>query len=767
MSIWGRFRKQKIADIEPGRRSVAEEEGLRASIGRLSAFYDITTPDFPLEYLQVLEVLAIWNPDISQAMSILVNLGNAGHEVEVEAKNPEAVLDRLNWLAANIYKTGGGMDGLVNHFFRQIPLMGALSGEWVIADRIEEGVKDVVIPPVRTIRFKFEDGEYRPYQYTGRGIENTFVELNPLTFSYSPMMTMDGSPYGIPPFYAALKNIEIQLEMIGNMDHIVKKMGLVGFLDVNMEIPHQKSGESDTAFKQRLQSRLKDYASVFSANFSKGVAVHYKDQELKHNSVGSTASAGAKSIFQLNEEQVCSALDIPPSMMGRSYSTTETYAEVDFKKLTTRIGTIRRITKRFIEKGYELDLLLQGIDADVTVHFNESSGFKELENVEAEGEKINNVIKKRDAGFIDDDQAARELGYEEATGEKPRENSPAWNAVRFNFDRETGRYRHKPEQLQISNGADLPAGRQAGRITESEKEKRVQNYVEAVKSMLAGPEESAIQAGIDAFEKDYDDEKAFADAVYQAFSEALVEAIPYPAMDNLTDRYVENAWQGYRYEDTSFLQANTPTPTLPHRGGGRSKLGIDINVVDEAALRYLRAIDRYYFGSGNYIANHPTVGKKFINYLRNEYIEKGLNIKDATTRAEFQKNFSRMVQETSYQKINQLVDTTMGRIQNMGQTLKLYETGYSRFRIVGPKSGPICDYCKSMVGRVFDVEKAAVRLAKTVEKGFEDTSDLPPFISNKYSAEEVEEMTDEQLQDAGFESPPYHPECRHRKAAED
>ncbi|HUU42073.1 MAG TPA: hypothetical protein VMW42_14145, partial [Desulfatiglandales bacterium] len=741
MSFLKRLKRVRI-DIEPGRRSVPEEEGLRKSIGRLSAFYDITTPDFPLEYLRVLEALAIWNPDISQTLSILVNLGNAGHEVEVEGKNPEAVLDRLNWLAANIYRTGGGMDGLVNHFFRQIPLMGALSGEWVIADRIEEGVKDVVIPPVRSIRFKFEDGEYRPYQYTGRGIENTFIELNPLTFSYSPIQTMDGNPYGIPPFYAALKNIEVQLDSIGNIGHIIRKMGLLGFLDVSMEIPPQKSGESDASYKQRLQNRLKDYAAAFTANFSKGVAVHYKDQEIKHNNVGVTAAAGAKSIFNLNEEQICSALDIPPSMMGRSYSTTETYAEVDFKKLGTRIWNIRRVTKRFIEKGYELDLLLRGIEADVSVHFNAGPGFKELEAAQAEGEKIQNVLSKRDGGIIDDDQAARELGYDEATGTRDQGSGAGGQGpgVRFVFDRETGRYRHRPERYQlIAHSSKLKT-----------KEKKVQNYVEALRSLLEGAEDAAIEAAVETAQKDYKDENAFAKAVYKAFSEALVNEISYPAMTSLTGRYVGNAWEGYRHEDTSFLQAG-----IRGQGPGvrKEKLGFDLNLVDEAALRYLRAIDGYYFGRGNYLANHPKVGEKFIGWLRNEYIDKGLNIKDPETAKEFSKNFSGLVKETSWQKINQLVDTSMARIQNFGQTLKLYETGYKRFRIVGPKSGPICDYCASMVGRIFDVEKAAVRLAKVVDKGFEDVKDLSGFLPNAYTAEQVEEMTDEELQDAGFESP--------------
>ena len=755
MRLFRRFVKTKIGDIEPGRQSLPDDD-LRGSIGRISSYYDIATPDFPLEYLRVLEVAAIWNPDLSQALSIIVNLGNTGHEIEVDAPRPEVALDRINDLAAAVYHIGGGIDGLVNHFLRQIVLMGALSAEWVVAERISEGISDAAVVPVRTIRFKRVGEALAPCQHTGRA-DRPYIELNPLTYSYSPVQTMDDSPYGIPGFYAALKNIEIQLSMVGNLEHITRKMGILGFLDVTVEIPEQKPRENDAAYRQRLQTRLKDYAKAFTANFAKGVTVHYKDQEIKHNNVGTTAAAGARSVFQLNEEQIFSALDIPPSMMGRSYSTTETYAGVDFERLLTRLFNYRRTIKRFLEKGYMLDLALRGIAAEVSVHFNENSGLKEAEKVESEQKHIENVIKKRDAGFIDDDEAARELGYEEATG-RPPESTPDWfdqntKKLRLSYDRSRNRYVHKPETLTVS------------RLARSARDNRVQNYVEALKSLLDGAEETAADAAFKAAGADYDDEKAFAAAVWRAFSEGLAGALSSLPLDSVTDRYVENSWQAYRHEDNSFLQAGSAARSrLKAR---RANLGLDLTLIDNNALRYLSMIDRYYFGKGHYLADHPVVQGRFIRWLESEYIEKGLNIKDDQAQHEFFQAFKKLVKETSWNKVNQLVDTSMARIQNMGQTMKLYEAGFARYRIVGPRGGPICDYCRSMVGRVFEVEKAAGRLSRIVEKGFEDVSDLPQFLPNKYTAEEVKEMTDDELQDAGFESPPYHPECRHRKAAED
>jgi hypothetical protein len=750
MSFLNRFKKNKPAktvDVNPGRTSVPEET-IKTGMGRLAGFYGITTPKFPLEYLGILESLAIWNPDISQALSIVVNLGNTGHQVSVDGKNPDAILDRLNTLAGKIYGIGGGMDGLVNHFLRQNALMGALSAEWVIEDNVSEGVKDVAVVPVRSIRFKREDGIFKPYQYTGGAFDTAYVELNPLTYSYCPTHTMDDSPYGIPAFYAALKNIEIQLESVGGIAQIVKKMGLLGFLDVSLNIPEKNSGESDEQYRARLQNRLKDYAGAFSANFSKGVAVHYSDQDLKHNNIGSTAAAGAKTVFNLNEEQILSALDIPPSMMGRSYSTTETYAGVDFERLITRLANSRRSIKRFIEKGYRLDLLLTGIDADVSVSFNENSGFQEKEKAEAEEKRIGNVLKKRDGGIISDDEAAQELGYEKATGKCQVSME---RGLTFRFNQERARYEHVPESL--------PEVR-LDRFVQDDQGKRVQNYAEAIRSILEPCEAKALKAALAVVGKSFDDETAFAEAVFKAFADTLLAELGKSRADTISDKYVKDAWQFYRHEDTSFL------PKRKSQGVYR-RFGIDINVTDTSAIRYLTSIDRFFFGAGNYLSTNKVVGAKFINWLENEYITKGLNIRDEKTQQAFKEEFTEMVGETTWQKINQLVNTTMARIQNFGQTMKLYEAGFKRFRIVGPRTAPICDFCRNMVGRVFEVEKAAIRLSKVVGKGFEDVSDLPPFITNAYSPDDLKDKTDKQLQDEGFESPPYHPECRHRKAAED
>ena len=747
-------------EVRPGQESVSED-GINGIIGKLSGFYNFSAAPFDLRSLEVLELLGMLNPDVSQALSIWVNLGNTGHEVEVEARNPQVVLDRLNELAATVYQTGGGVDGMVNHFLRQIPLMGALSAEWVVADRIQDGLVDCAVVPVKRIRWQRVDGRWAPFQVTNMitGGNMGHIALNPVTYSCMPLITNDGSPYPIPPFLACLKNIEVQLDATDNIGSIIRKMGILGFIDVSMKIPDQKPGETDEAYQVRMTARLQAYAKAYKTNLAKGVSVHYDDQEIKHNATNAGAAGGAKSIWEMNEEQIFSALDIPPSMCGRSYSSTETYAAVDFERLGTKLINARRIIKRFLEKGYMLDLLLRGIDAKVCVSFNAQSSFKEKEKADAEKIRIENVLAKRDGGIINDDEAAQELGYEKATGRLPGDSAPDGffgEAKRFSFNRVKGKYEFVQERIVV--------------LETPEDDRRDQSYQAALESVLVGAEEAAIAAALTAAEKEYSSAQAFAKAVYAAFAGTLRAEIAKAPVMRVCKRFVGDEWRRWRYEDKNHLTVGPRTSLAGGTGlAGRTRRaaleGIDIGLVDKNALRYITNVEEFYFGRGNYLAQDDVTGRQFVSWLQEEYIAKGLNIRDEATWDEFKGLFTKLVEETSYQKIEQIVSTTMGRIQNMGQTLSLYEAGIKTYQIVGPRTAPICKYCLAMLGRKFSVKVAAQRLAQVLDAGFEKPEDLPPFLSSKYHVETVEEMSDKELQDAGFETPPFHPKCRHRKAA--
>ena len=238
---------------------------------------------------------------------------------------------------------------------------------------------------------------------------------------YSPVQTQEGSPYAIPPYLPALYSIFIQKDSLENIKNIIKKFGLLGFLSASKKAPFRpfgKPGKSEAEYEEEEDRKLRKFAKSFIEDFSKGVAVSYDNVSYDYKSFGADTARGAKDIFQEVEQQVASGLDIDPALLGRTYSTTETYAGVVYSAFLSQLSNYRRIIKRFLEKGYKMHLTLQGFDvSSLKVSFNETEGLKPKEQKEAEEVKVRTVLAKYDARIIDADTAARELGYEKATGQ--------------------------------------------------------------------------------------------------------------------------------------------------------------------------------------------------------------------------------------------------------------------------------------------------------------------------------------------------------------
>ena len=79
-----------------------------------------------------------------------------------------------------------------------------ISGDMVLGAVIDAGV------PVEQIRFRYLEGEYRPFQQTGGTVPSAqpnrwsgLVELNPATYHYYALQTIEHSPYAKPPATAA------------------------------------------------------------------------------------------------------------------------------------------------------------------------------------------------------------------------------------------------------------------------------------------------------------------------------------------------------------------------------------------------------------------------------------------------------------------------------------------------------------------------------------------------------------------------------------
>lgn len=464
---------------DDGRSSV--ESTLSGSVGAALATFGSVSPVVDFDVLALLKRYAIFNPDFSQYVSNIINLGNTGHQITVDAATPEraeAAVRRINESASRLYANGAGVDGLINDYFWQVAVLGAVSSEDVVnfaARRVEQ----VALVPVEEIRFRFLAGRYVPHQQPKTGLylsraQHGLIPLNPETYRYYALQRVENSPYAKPPGTAAVQAIAgPQTDMLENIKYIAKKLGLLGLVSVACTPPPRKPNETEDEYSARTKSYLARVRKVFDSNFMRGLLIHFRDQKLAHTNVASDAR-GSYDIWRIGEEQVMSGLAMQPAFFGRTDSTTETYAGVVYHLLSSLVGNVQRLPKRRQEQTNRLDLRLAGIEVDgASFGFNRQYALKPLEEAEAEKVRVEIAIQKAEAGIISPDEAAQELGYESAFDPELLSSHPeAAKALQrarlvgagrasqgfsasFRFDRDAQRYRFSPARIEL---ASAPAG---------------------------------------------------------------------------------------------------------------------------------------------------------------------------------------------------------------------------------------------------------------------------------------------------------------------
>lgn len=420
----------------------ARRGGFVSDLGRYAEMKEVT-PAYMYEFIDIISWLSIFNHDMSQTVKKIISLGNVGHKLEITGSERAAddALYELNDLARNAYPNNAGADGFINQQFRQIIVKGALCQEAVPSvsmDRIDE----IYQVKVSSIRFRFEEGRFVPYQI--QGIEK--VKLNEETFSYIPLQTDEDNPYPIIPFLSALRSIIRQDKQWEGIDEFSALWGLMGFTHMTVDLkPMMK--ETEDEFRKRASTELKRHFEMFTKSRQKGVAVTAPNIKLDHKAIGK-GTGQMSEVMEKTHQAITSGLNIDPALLGYAYSTTETYATVCYQTLLGEIANIRRIVKRGNEYNYNRHLLLRKIPATCSMTFNPAPSLKAYEEAQTEEIKQRMIYERQTKGTISPDDAARELGYRSAY--KTDNAMPAVGAgFTFSFDRDRNRYIFARESIQL------------------------------------------------------------------------------------------------------------------------------------------------------------------------------------------------------------------------------------------------------------------------------------------------------------------------------
>jgi len=412
MSFFDRFKKDKEPNITlpvtGGRMSIEEDLSTGHLFGTVMETYGTMAYALPWELYDYVELIALYNADFSQAVDNVKNLANPGYDILVNSEDDNKAAEfrkRLTQKEQEIKPDFGGFHGIINGLVKQGAIYGAMCGEWILDSELTDVVDFVFLSP-KNIRFFWDSKKQRwhPYQKVdiiqieeakrrSQKIKNlNCIELNTNTFYYYNVCAYNNNPYGVPPFISSLEPIGIQRELINNFKSITKKMGMLGILEVVIERLPMEPEETFNQYLTRCQSFLVTYQGLIENMVNEGGIVHFDDSEVKNLSIAEKAE-GAEKLFTLNEEQVFSGMHSLPSVQGRSYSTTETYASVSYEILLRSIGDFTMGAQYIIEKGFWLMDKVWGIGVDeIKLTFSENKALNLLQKAQAEAISINNDL---------------------------------------------------------------------------------------------------------------------------------------------------------------------------------------------------------------------------------------------------------------------------------------------------------------------------------------------------------------------------------------
>lgn len=835
--------------VKGGRQSMPD--GV-STLGGILSEMGVLTPEFNIQLLGVIEKLAMYNPEVSNAMNNIVQLGNTLHgfpkvyfDDDVPEKVQKEALMRLKRKSKDWYAFSGGVMSLVTDLLTQAAISGCLSAESVPMEDLS-GVKKIVLVAPKNIRFKYdpEKDTYNHFQVVN-GVVGTdhqgMIPLNGITYSYIALQRMGEKPYAIPPFLAAMDNVYVGAEMSKDIKNVIKRLGAAGFLEVLLTPPKVRPDEvnNPTAYENRTSTYLSKVVPEIEKGMAKGFVTGFKgEHEFEMHNTASNIQ-GAHFLLTENDHKIMRGLKQDPMMFGENISTTETLARVILAKMTTQIKSYQYIVTTFLEKVFLMDLQLAGFPINhLDVEIDPPLVSDKLKDAQAIKAELENLKVLYSQGIIDQNQFAVEAGYEKPAEEEPRKvvnplipiaeddeeeegdddggkkTDPAEGDDKATKDKEENKKVITNLRKELGNSvlvADIVAKDgtkypNAVLVGYSCINYNVRGRIkDAAESLVQLPDLVDIQAnslGADKREYPYGDDNCScgghthesltkSDDEFEAFLATYLNDTRVN-MDKATKKVLKKLSQSLSDYKTTVSGADLVDTILytlykewgesfsePQKriiarniksaysrfrrdpsvfGGAEGIPKGTFNLIDARAIEYYAKSDSFYLGK---FVTDDDLKKKITKYIKDEFLADRVSIDlSPDDLALMNKNLGKLFTGQEW-KLERIIATTLNKMRNTAAVNYMKQANVTQFEVVGVSDRLQCAYCANMQGKTFSVEK----MIKNVE---EYTSSDPnyigidsPFVTSVFkSADDMKELTGEELQGLGVHSPPFHSNCR-------
>ena len=394
----------------------------------------VLEPEINSRFIDVIEWLAVWDSDFSQAIENNVSLANTDYFIEFEDlvsdQEAEEMIAHLSSVIDTWYNWSEGLHSLGGDLLAQVRIAGAISAEAVVKPDLS-GIETIVKVNPKNIRFipNEERTAYAPaqktvgFKFSGTNPPGDIILLNPITYKYFALRRYKDNPYAVPPLLSALEPGSIKQDQVGSLKFVMRKFGLMGFLEVLMTAPKQKQGEKEEAYQERLEAFLASATKQLDRGLNNGVITGYEGTHVfKYNDV-KPAGSGLKDTYDINDRNLIVGLKQAPQLMGRSGTTTETFGRVVLAKYTEQLTDEQKLLAAFYKEMFELELVLAGFKNGAMIKkitFEAPMIGDRVREQEALSKKIDNANKLYEDGLISQEERANMLNIDKPDQDEPR-----------------------------------------------------------------------------------------------------------------------------------------------------------------------------------------------------------------------------------------------------------------------------------------------------------------------------------------------------------
>lgn len=174
---------------------------------------------------------------------------------------------------------------------------------------------------------------------------------------------------------------------------------------------------------------------------------------------------------------------------------------------------------------------------------------------------------------------------------------------------------------------------------------------------------------------------------------------------------------------------------------------------DLRTIEFLSNLDSFYLSK---FVQNPDVVSQLNDLIKNLYLEQGTGLFGrGEAGVQELKNFlsQKMIDLQDYQ-INRIVDTAVMRSKNWAHVAQLNDAGIAEIEIYEPTQE--CDFCKSMNGKVIQVDIAFQKMKELSAMTPEEYENNLKSAQNMPTLDNIENMVSRGM------LPPYHPHCHGR-----